>query len=114
MKALTLNPARRSNPIIILTGPAIGANLVTASEPRRRHFSWRKALRVLWRLAFCQKISMAVMFVLVAVMWWHNLTIADTITAQEAVAWDCIYASPWAIVWAVRFTLDDFKKGGQK
>ena len=42
--------------------------------------------------------------IVVTAMWWHNITIADTIEAQEAVAFDCLLCMPWSIVWAIRAT----------
>lgn len=69
------------------------------------------------RFAFCEKVSMSVAVVLICAMWWHNITIADTIAAGEQVATDCLYAMPWGIVWAFRATIADFKaakKGGAK
>ena len=42
--------------------------------------------------------------IVVTAMWWHNITIADTIEAQEAVAFDCLLCMPRGIVWAIRAT----------
>jgi len=70
------------------------------------------------RFAFCEKVSMAVAVVLVCAMWWHIFTIADSITAGESVATDCLYAMPWGIVWAFRTTIANLKttakEGGEK
>ena len=81
-------------------------------------WSWTKCNctpRNILRVAFCEKVSMAVAAVLICFIWWHNITIEDNIVAGEAVASDCLYAMPWGIVWALRATLADFKavkKGG--
>lgn len=115
MKALTISP-RRSNPCVILTGPCYGAQLQTLS-PSRRRFSWRKAGIALFNLVFCEKVSMAVAFIVVAAMWWHNISIDNTLEAQTAVGKDCLYGMPWAIVWAIRATLmplPEEEKGGRK
>lgn len=54
------------------------------------------------RAVFSAKVSTAVAIIAGAAMWWHDLTIADTIEAQRAVGLDGLLAMPWAIVWAFR------------
>lgn len=110
MKALTISP-RRSKPCVILTGPCYGAQLQTLS-PSRRRFSWRKALRSLWRITFCEKVNIAVAIVVICAMWWHNISIVDTIEAQKAVGTDCLLGMPWALVWAVRATSNSRRERG--
>lgn len=98
------------SPVVILTGPSISAEY---STPVRQRIS--RALSMAWRWTrcnctpldilrslFCAKVSMAVAVVVVAAMWWHNITIKDTITAQEAVGFDALCGIPWAVVWAFR------------
>lgn len=60
--------------------------------------------RNIFRVLFCEKVSMAVGAVVVAAMWWHNISIDNVIDAQEAVAFDCLLGMPWGIVWAIRAT----------
>ena len=104
------------SPLVILTGPAIAAKSETFGAALSRTLSaawhWVKCYvtpRNIFRALFCEKVSMAVAFVVVAAMWWHNITIDDNIAAGEQVATDCLYAMPWGIVWAIRATLADFK-----
>lgn len=33
-------------------------------------------------------------------MWWHNISIDNTLDAQSAVGFDCLCAMPWGIEWA--------------
>lgn len=117
-------PGRRSNsPIVILTGPAIGAKYSTPigvriSRALSAACNWVRCSctpRNILRALFCEKVSMAVAAVLIIVMWWHNISIDDNIAAGKQVATDCLYAMPWGIVWAIRATINDFKaeKGGK-
>lgn len=53
---------------------------------------------------FSARVSTAVAIAVVAAMYWHNLTIDNTIEAQEAVGFDCLFIMPWAIVWTIRLT----------
>ncbi len=48
------------------------------------------------RAIFSAKVSTVVAIVVVAAMYWHNLSIDNVI--------DCLLGMPWGIVWAVRFT----------
>lgn len=54
------------------------------------------------RALFSAKASTAVACICVAAVWWHNITIDNTIAAQEAVGFDCLMALPWGFVWAIR------------
>lgn len=60
------------------------------------------------RAAFSPKASLFAAAVTAAVMYYHTLTIADTIAMQHAVAVDCLCASPWGIAWIIR----NIRKGG--
>lgn len=102
---------RRTNrPLVILTGPMFPGEY---SIPVRQRLS--RALSSAWRWTrcnctplnilralFCAKVSMAVATVVVSAMWWHNITIADTLAAQKAVGIDGLLGMPWAVVWAFR------------
>ena len=112
MNALTLSATRRRKPIVILTGPSLEAQY---STPIRARLS--RALSMAWRWTRCvctprrivsalfsAKVSTAVAIVVVAAMYWHNLTIDNTIEAQEAVGFDCLLGMPWGLVWAIRAT----------
>lgn len=117
-------PGRSSNrPIVILTGPALGAEYSTAISTRLSRalssaWQWTRcncAPRRIVRALFGAKVSTVVAVTVVAAMWWHNITIADTIEAQEAVAFDCLLGMPWAIVWAIRATFMPMpEEGGEK
>lgn len=67
------------------------------------------------RAIFSAKVSTVVAAIVVTAMWWHNITISNTIEAQEAVGFDGLLAMPWAIVWAIRATRMPMpEEGGQK
>lgn len=60
-------------------------------------------------------MSTAVAVIVTAAMFWHVITITDTIEAQEAVGFDCLLGMPWAVVWAIRFTFMPMpEEGGAK
>ena len=112
-----------TSPLVILTGPAIGARYSTPASVRlSRALSvackWLRCNctpRNIARALFSAKVSTVVAVVCLAAMWWHNVAIDNTIEAQEAVGLDCLLAMPWAIVWAFRATFADIKsakKGG--
>lgn len=104
-------PGKPSNsPIVILTGPAIGA---LYSTPARVRLSRALSVACKWlrcnctprniaQALFSAKVSTVVAVVCLAAMWWHNVAIDNTIEAQEAVGLDCLLTMPWAIVWAFR------------
>lgn len=115
---------RRSNrPLVILTGPMFPgeySTLVLQRISRALSMAWQwtrcncTPLNIL-RAMFCARVSMAVAVVVVAAMWWHNITIADTLAAQKAVGTDCLYGMPWAIVWAFRASRMPLpKEGGEE
>lgn len=106
-------PGRSSNrPIVILTGPAIGAEYSTPISTRLSRalsaaWLWTRSNctpRRIFSAVFSAKVSTVVAVITIAAMWWHNITIANTIEAQEAVGVDCLLAMPWGIVWAIRFS----------
>lgn len=106
-------PGRSSNrPIVILTGLDIEAKSITPVSVRISRalssaWQWTRCNcmpRRIVRALFGAKVSTVVAAIVVTAMWWHNITIADTIEAQEAVGYDCLCAMPWGIVWAIRAT----------
>lgn len=122
MKAFTLLATRRRKPLVILTGLNIEAKYSTSISDRLTSAltnagAWLKCNctpRRIVRALFSAKVSTAVACVCVAAMWWHNISIDNTIAAQEAVGFDCLLAMPWAIVWAVRATRMSLQqKGGE-
>ena len=56
------------------------------------------------RATFSEKVSIVVAVLVLAAMYWHILSIDNTIESQEAVAFDCLLGMPWGIVWAIRAT----------
>lgn len=122
MNALTLSATRRRKPLVILNALAIERlstkslrSAKTTSTPISVHLT--RALSAAWRwtrsnctprrifsAVFSAKVSTVVAVIIIAAMWWHNITIANTIEAQEAVGFDCLLAMPWGIVWAIRFS----------
>ncbi len=105
-------------------------NALTMTVPRRREKAVNTAalaalitrvknactLRNLLRALFCKNVSLTVGGIVVAAMWWHNLSIDNVEQAQAAVGYDCLCGMPWAIVWTIRATLSDLKtskEGGE-
>lgn len=73
-------------------------------------------LKSAFRIVFGEKVSMALAAVTVCAMWFHAATIADPVSAGEAMATDCLWLLPWGIVWAIRASVSGFtlmKKGGE-
>lgn len=123
-----------TRPIVILTGPAIEAQSSTPISVRLSRAissAWSSTLATLrsakkWTRCNCTprrivsalfsaKVSTAVAIVVVAAMYWHNLSIDNTIEAQEAVGLDCLLGMPWAFVWAIRASLKPMpEEGGAK
>lgn len=103
-----------TRPLVILTGPSLETQAqystpvsVRLSRALSRAWQWTRcncAPRRIGRALFGAKVSTVVAAIVVTAMWWHNITIADTIEAQEAVAFDCLLGMPWGIVWAIRAT----------
>lgn len=56
------------------------------------------------RAIFSAKVSTVVAVIVIVAMYWHNISIDNTIEAQRAVAFDCLLGMPWGIVWAIRAT----------
>lgn len=122
MQTISLSATRRRKPLVILTGPAIGAQYSTPISVRLS-----RALSMAWRWTRCNctprrivsalfsaKVSTVVAVICVCAMWWHNISITDTIEAQEAVGRDCLFVMPWGIVWAFRTTRMPMpEKGGE-
>lgn len=115
-------PGRSSNrPLVILTGPAIEAKSSTPINVRLSRAlssAWSSSLATLrsaknWtrcnctpvriiRATFSEKVSTVVAVLVLAAMYWHILSIDNTIESQEAVAFDCLLGMPWGLVWAIR------------
>lgn len=125
-------PGRSSNrPIVILTGLDIEVSStkslrsaknsttpvsVRLSRALSKAWKWTRCnctpVRI-FRATFSAKVSTVVAVIVIAAMYWHNLTIDNTIEAQEAVGYDCLLGMPWGIVWAIRATrMPAPEKGG--
>lgn len=120
MNALTLSASRRRDQVVILSALDLSAQLSTSRSERLSHALsqvWQRVLckctpgRIV-RALFSAKVSTAVAFVCVTAMWWHNISIDSILEAQEAVAFDCLCAMPWGIVWTIRATVASFKEKG--
>lgn len=68
--------------------------------------------RRIFAALFSARVSLVAAAVALSAMWWHNITIANDIAAQEAVLVDALCVLPWAIVWAFRDTFHA-QKGGE-
>lgn len=98
------------SPVVILTGPSISAEFSTPLAVRlslalSMAWQWTRCRCTpgnIFRVLFGTAISTVVAVVVISAMWWHNITIEDTITAQEAVGFDALCGMPWGIVWAFR------------
>lgn len=112
MNALTLSATRRRKPIVILNALAIerkSSTPISVRLTRALSAAWRWTRsnctpRRIFSAVFSAKVSTVVAVTLIAAMWWHNISIVDTIEAQKAVGTDCLLGMPWALVWAVRAT----------
>lgn len=120
MQTISLSATRRRKPLVILTGPAIGAQYSTPISVRLsrallRSVAWVKCnctpVRIV-RALLSAKVSTVVAVVCIAAMWWHNLSIDSAAEAQNAVANDVLFAMPWGIVWAIRATLMPISQEG--
>ena len=114
-----------TRPLVILTGPSLETQAqystpvsLRLSRALSRAWQWTRcncAPRRIGRALFGAKVSTVVAAIVVTAMWWHNITIADTIEAQEAVAFDCLLCMPWGIVWAIRATrMPMTEEGGEE
>lgn len=122
MNALTLSATRRRKPLVILTGPAIEAKFSTPITVRlSRAFSaawkWTRCnctpVRII-RAIFSEKVSTAVAVIVIAAMYWHHITIGNTIDVQRVVGYDALIAMPWITVWAYRASRMTMpEKGGE-
>lgn len=118
MNALTISATNRRNPII-LNGSAIGAKYSISALVRLSSALWlacKSAVckctpATIYRAVFSPIVSTAVVMLVVAAMYWHAISIADAAASQAAVSADCLVAMPWAIVWAARLIIADYKKG---
>lgn len=113
-------PGRSANrPIVILTGPAIGAEYSTPISTRLS-----RTLSSLWQWTRCNctprrivstlfsaRVSGAFAALFLAALLWHNISITDTVEAQRALGVDCLLALPYAIAWVLR---PSATKGGEK
>lgn len=101
-----------TRPLVILTGLDFEAKSTTPVSVRlsralSKAWQWTRCnctpVRII-RATFSAKVSTVVAVIVIAAMYWHNLTIDNTIEAQEAVGLDCLLGMPWAFVWAIRAT----------
>lgn len=105
-----MSDARRRDKVVILTGPSLRAKYSTPASVRLSRalsalWKWAKCNctpRNIFRVLFCEKVSMAVAAVVIAAMWWHNISIDNVLEAQSAVGTDVLYGMPWGIVWTIR------------
>lgn len=89
--------------------PVVNLNALS----RRRYATLGTRLfHTILRVGFGTKISAVAVAMGLSAMWWHNITIADTIAAQSAVANDCLYMLPWGIAWAIRSSRTSMPKEG--
>ncbi|GEM_PF-3239555 len=88
-----------------LTAPASRAQVPNLSA---------MALRAISAI-FSPNASLIAACIVAALMYFHFMTIADTVAAQRAIATDCLYLSPWGIAWLLRITRRQLaQKGGTK
>lgn len=118
MNALTLSATRRRKPIVILNALAIERRYSTNHFREALTAAWRWTRsnctpRRIFRTLFSARVSAAVAILVVIAMWWHSMTIADTLEAQRAVGLDCLAGLPWGLFWTVRSTRMP-EKGGAK
>lgn len=112
MQTISLSATRRRKPLVILTGPVLAAKFstpITVRLSRALSAAWKWALcncspRRIVSAVFSANVSAAVAVIVVAAMYWHNLSIDNVIEAQRAVGYDCLLGMPWGIVWAIRFS----------
>ena len=103
-----------TRPLVILTGPSLETQAqystpvsLRLSRALSRAWQWTRcncAPRRIGRALFGAKVSTVVAAFFVSAFWCHNVTIAGTIAALEAFAFDCLLCMPWGIVWAIRAT----------
>lgn len=115
-------PGRPSTrPIVILTGPAIGAQSSTPVSVRlsrtlSKAWQWTRCnctpVRII-RALFSTKMTAVVTVIALAAMYRHILSIDSTIEMQRAVGIDALLAMPWGLVWAFRATRKSMEKGGE-
>lgn len=112
---------RSSNrPIVILSGLAIEAQYSTSisaclSRALSTAWQWMRCNCTPRRIVstlFSPRVSTAVAVLVMAAIYWHNLTIDNTIEAQRAVGFDCLLGMPWGIVWAIRATRNPMPEEG--
>lgn len=111
MNAFSLAPRRRKSLVILkslyICDESVNRTSLAMGDVLRQI---RKGITAI----FSRKASLAVMGALAIVMWWHLISIDNTIAAGEQVAADCLYAMPWALAWAYRTAgMPENKKGGE-
>lgn len=103
-----------TSPVIILTGPAIGAKCSTSLTATACLNALAKGAAGLAKAVFSGTASLIALGVVVSLMWWHLCSIVDSTQSQHAVATDALYVMPWGLVWAVRSVVSTWpKKGGR-
>ena len=121
MNALTMSATRRRDKVVILTGPAIGAQSSTPIADRVARVVVPALCRAWWwctptnivRALFSSRACAVVATVALAAAWWHAVSIADPAETQAAVGADCLAMMPWAVAAAIRMPRNSApEKGG--
>lgn len=119
-----------TRPLVILSGLAFAAQSSTSAGLRisrtlssarssslatlRSAKKWAQCNCTPRRIAgalFSARVSAAFAALFLAALWWHNISITDTVEAQRALGVDCLLALPYAIAWTLR---PSAPKGGEK
>lgn len=111
MSALSLTASRRRDQVVIL-------NAIRYDSQCAPRFNIRMAdvLRLCGRVIswpFTANGTLAAIYAVCMMMWWHNLSIDGTLDAQRAVAIDALCLTPWAVAWTIRFFSWANREGGE-
>lgn len=113
MNALTLSEARRRNRVVILTGPAISVGAVNNLTAAIGRALISRSQRLSAASVITAAISLGAAAT-VGAMWWHSVSIADTLEAQRAIGRDCLVALPLTIAALARLVSTQAQKGGER
>lgn len=110
-----------SQPVVILGRMTAGSQCSTSfcsvlSRTLCSVWNWMKcncAPRSVFNALFSVKASYAVGAIVITLMVIHNIVMPSADAAAHAVGIDFLCASPWAIVWAFRFSRMLEKEGGE-
>lgn len=110
-----------SQPVVILGRMTAGSQCSTSFGSVLSHtlcsvWNWMKCKctpRRIFSALFSAKASTAVAVIAITLMWVHNIVMPSADAAAHAVGIDFLCASPWAIVWAFRFSRMLEKEGGE-